>query len=120
MIWFKGLSQLTLINNLSEEIDVVGEGLPARGRQRAGGERPAFAEGFGDGDIPSFLQRAKMNAEVAVGHAERVAEFGEVQVGGTSQECHQGHAPPFVNDAIELLKRCRVHASFSLGSVNRR
>ncbi len=98
-----------LPDDLFEQGDVVGERLAAGGGEGAGGERAAFAERFGDGDVACLLQGADMGGDVAVGHLERVPEFGEGELRGRGEEGHDGETSLLVNDAVELKEGLRVH-----------
>src|ERR1043166_6293941 len=68
------LLRLVLLDDLFQQIDVVGEGLLAGGRERAGGQRPVVLVGFADRDIAGFLEGAHGRGQVAVGHFQRIAQ----------------------------------------------
>lgn len=75
---FKGkLFRPGLLKDLFQQINVTRERLLAGGRQGAGRKRTILLVRFTDGDVPRLLQGTDMRGEIAVGHRQRVAQFGE-------------------------------------------
>lgn len=97
-----GLAGLGLLDDLLEQIDVMGEGRSASGGEGAGRQRAAFLEALGDGDVPGLLEGAEMKSEVAVRHLQRVADLGERYLWIGGQHGHNGQASFFVDDAVKL------------------
>ena len=100
-------------DDLLQQIDVFGEGLAAGGRQRAGRERTVVLIGLGHGNVAFLLQGADVRGEIAVGHAQRVAQFGERQFRRGGEHGHDGQPPFLVDHTIELEEWFRVHATDS-------
>jgi hypothetical protein len=96
---------------LSEQIDVSGKRLAALRRQAARGERTLVLKRFRHGNVTRLLQSTDMRRQVAVGHAERVAQFGEGQLRRGGERRHDGQPPFLVYDPIQAEKWFRVHGS---------
>ena len=71
------LLTLGLLDDLLQQIDVIGEGLFAGSCQRAGRQRTIVLEGFRHRNISRFLEGPDMRGQVAIGHSERIAHFCE-------------------------------------------
>jgi len=104
-------------DDLLQESDVFGEGFPAGGRERTGGERAAVLEGFGDGNHAFLLQGADVSGEIAVGHIQGGAEFGERQFRRSGEHGHDAEPPLLMYDPIKLEKRLGVHGAVFRFSV---
>src|SRR5437763_2116252 len=68
-----------LLDDRLQVVEVTAEGVAAGRRQPAGRLRPAAGELLVDGDVAGALQLLPVDAEVAVGHLQRVAQLGERQ-----------------------------------------
>ena len=98
------LPGFVLPDDLLQQVDVFSERLAARRRERAGRERPVFLVGFRDRDEAFLPQRADVCGEIAVGHVQHVAQFGERKFGRSRQRRHDRQSALLVNHAIELEK----------------
>lgn len=107
-----GSVRLGLLDDLFQQIDVIGEGFSTGDGQRAGRERAVVLKGFGYSQVTGLLQSADVCRQVAIGHAERVPQFGEREVGRRSQQRHDRQPPLLVNHTIELQEGFWIHASF--------
>ena len=106
-----------LPDNLLQQVDVIGEGLPAGGSQGAGGEGSIVLEGFGHRQVAGLLKGADMGCEIAVGHTQPIAQLGERHFRRGGEHGHDRQPPLLVDDTIELEKGFRVHGSFLRCSV---
>ena len=91
-----------LPDDLFQQIDVISEGFAAGRRERAGGERAVVLIRLGHRHVAFLLQGADVRGEVAVGHAERVAQFGERQFRRGGEHGHDCQPALLVNHAVEL------------------
>ena len=91
-----------LPDDLFQQVDVAGEGLAARGGERAGGQRAAVLIRLGHGEVALLLQGADMGGEVAVGHGQCVTQFGERQFRRGGEHGHDGQPAFLVDDTVEL------------------
>ena len=106
-----------LPDDLFQQVNVTAEGFFAARRQGAGGEGAVVRVGFADGHKPLLLQGADVGGEVAIGHAQGVAQFGEGQRGGRGKHGHDGQPAFLMDDPVKLEKRFGVHDSFPRFSV---
>src|SRR5438093_1499556 len=74
-IFQKLLFRLGLLNDLLEQVDVIGKSLFAGGSQRASGQRPIVLEGFGDRNVACFLKCADVGGKIPICHIEKQATF---------------------------------------------
>src|SRR6266850_851990 len=79
------LLRLVLLDDLLQQVDVIGERLFARGGQGTGSERAVVLKRFGYGDISRLLERADVRGQVAIGHVQGVAHFGEGKINAIGQ-----------------------------------
>src|SRR6187399_2341045 len=98
------LLTLGLLENLFQQIDVAGESFLAGSRQRAGGERTVVRVRLADGNIASLLQGADVGGEIAIRHAQRVAQLRERELGRSGEHGHDCQPAFLVNHTIELEK----------------
>ena len=90
-----------LPDDLFQQIDVISEGFAARSRERTGRERAVVLIRFGHRHVAFLLQGADVRGEVAVGHAERVAQLGERQFRRGGEHGHDRQPALLVNHAVE-------------------
>lgn len=100
-----------LLDDLFQQVDVVGEGFVTRRGQRAGCERPIVLKRFRDRKIARFLERADVRRYIAIGHIQGIAHFGERQLGRSGEHRHNRQPPFLVYNAIELEEWFGVHVS---------
>ena len=98
-------------DDLLEEAHVLGEGPASGAREGVRGGGTSTFERFRDGDVTGLEEGAEVRGDVAVGHAEGVAEFGVEQAGGGREEGHDGQASLFVDHPVELEEGLGVHTS---------
>jgi len=90
------------LDDLLQQIDVAGEGFLAGRRQGAGRERAIVRKRFRDDHVTGLLERAHVRGQVAIGHCERIAHFGERELRRGGQHGHDGQPPFLVNHTVEL------------------
>src|SRR5262249_3970077 len=75
----------SLLDDCFQMIEIASERIAASGRQTARRLRATADELLVDGDNPRLLQLLEVDAEVAVGHFQRIAQLGKRQRGGGGQ-----------------------------------
>src|SRR5713101_4186898 len=94
--------------------DVVEQSLASAVGQRITRLRLALNEAFVDGDIAGFLELAQMNACIAVGGLDRVADGREVDLSGTREKGNDGDP----NAALQhLVDRIVVEVDHTLADA---
>ena len=97
-------------NDVLQQVEVGAERFPAGGGQGISRDGAAGFHALGESDVAGLMQSAEMRGHVAVGHLERVADFGERQQRRRGEQGHDGEPPLLVDDAVEIEKRFRIHA----------
>ena len=97
-------------NDVLQQVEVGGEGLPARGGQGVGGDGAAGLHALGEGHVARLMEGTEMRGHVAIRHLERVADLGEGKLRRRGEHGHNGQPPLLVDDAVEIEKRFRIHA----------
>ena len=100
-----------LLDDLFQQVDVVGEGLLTGRSQRAGRQRPIVLKRFRNRQVTRLLQRSDMCRYVAVRHIQSIAHFGKRQLQRGGEHRHNRQPPFLVYYAIELKEWFRVHVS---------
>src|SRR5262245_4040457 len=77
-------------------------GAPTVG-QRVPGLRLALYEALIHGDVAGFLELAQVNARVAIGGLNRVADAGEVDVSGAGEKGNDGDANAALQHLVDRI-----------------
>jgi len=118
LVLFKIMSfTLGLLDQLLQQINVIGESLFPRRRQGAGRQWSIVLEGFRYRNISGLLQCANVSGQISIRHAEGLPHFGERQLGRGGQHGHNGEPAFLVDDPVELEKGLWIHTWSLRGSV---
>lgn len=109
-----------LLDDLFQQIDVIGECFASGSGERTGGERTIILVRLAYGDVTRLLQRTDMRGDVSVRHVERVTQFRERKLRRSSEHGHDTQPPFLVDHPIKLEKRFGVHNSFCSSPVAKR
>jgi hypothetical protein len=107
----KLFSGFGLLYDALQQIDVPEERFATGWGEGACGQGLSVMKGFGHGNVARFLQSSNMDAQVAVGHAQGIPDFGKRELIRGGQQGHDGQTPFFMDDAIELKKSIGIHTS---------
>ncbi len=105
-----------LLHDSFQMIEVIGESLLAGAGELAARLRSATDELLVDGDVAFLFELLQVDAEIAVGHADGVAQLGEGQARRRRQRRHDGQAAALVQQRIEFVKETfeRIHGEIPL------
>jgi hypothetical protein len=95
----------TLLNDFLELIEILRERLAPRFGEAACCLRAAADELFVDVDEAFFFELLQMDAQVAIGHSQVIAEFGKHCRINRGQHGHDGKPTPLVQHRVEIFNK---------------
>ena len=87
-----------------QQVDVILKRTCAFSGKAVAGVRSIVDKCLGYHDVTRLLQGANVDTEIAIRHAEHFLEFAERHFGIGCQYGHDGHAPLFVDDLVQLIE----------------